>query len=215
MEGAWKYSPAAAVPVRTKIPEPMMAPMLSAVSDQGPSVLLSRVSGCSESEISLSIDLQQNAWVSEVRRTTSADSVVDSDKSRCLLTAGVGHGRLPMPGTACGPSWRLALRLAAYHLLHLPLFRSSRVFAWLLRLLGFDLLARGALDFLAFYFFQLLCVCHDYGECPLLVRENSPKLRLCPGVLLQANVRKAKNGRWIPSIPRHRYTTLAHLHSSG
>ena len=93
IEGAWKYSPAAAVPVRTKIPDPMMAPMPSAVSDQGPSVLLSLVSGCSESEISLSMDLQQNAWLLEVRMTAAAGSVDDCDKSRGLLTAGVGHGR--------------------------------------------------------------------------------------------------------------------------
>src|SRR6202795_5272998 len=103
IEGAWKYSPAAAVPVRTKIPEPMMAPMPSAVSDHGPSVLLSRVSGCSESEISLSIDLQQKAWLLEVRTTASAGSVVDCDKSRSLLTAGVGHGHRYMPGTAHAP----------------------------------------------------------------------------------------------------------------
>src|SRR2546430_9912309 len=68
-EGAWKYSPAAAVPVRIKMPEPMMAPMPSAVSDQGPSDLLSLCSGCSESEISLSIDLQQKTCLSEVRMT--------------------------------------------------------------------------------------------------------------------------------------------------
>src|ERR1700716_676139 len=81
MEGAWKYSPAAAVPVRTKIPEPMMAPIPSAVNDHGPSVLLSLVSGCSESEISLSMDLQQKAWLLEVRTTPAAGSVVDCGKS--------------------------------------------------------------------------------------------------------------------------------------
>src|SRR5689334_590081 len=55
MEGAWKYSPAAAVPVKTKIPDPMIAPMPSAVSDQGPSVFLSRCSGASASASSLSM----------------------------------------------------------------------------------------------------------------------------------------------------------------
>ncbi len=75
MEGAWKYSPAAAVPVSTKMPEPMMAPIPSAVSDQGPSDLLSRCAGSSDSEISLSIDLQQKICLSEVRMT-SAGSVV-------------------------------------------------------------------------------------------------------------------------------------------
>ena len=46
MDGAWKYSPAAAVPVSTKMPEPMMAPMPSAVSDQGPRDFLQAVAGC-------------------------------------------------------------------------------------------------------------------------------------------------------------------------
>jgi hypothetical protein len=59
-----------------------MAPMPSAVSDHGPSVLLSLVSGCSESEISLSMDLQQKAWLLEVRMTAAAGSVDDYDKSR-------------------------------------------------------------------------------------------------------------------------------------
>src|ERR1700686_2524101 len=74
IDGAWKYSPAAAVPVSTKMPEPMMAPMPSAVSDHGPSVFCRRWPGDSDSEISLSIDLQQRSWLSEVRMT-SAGSV--------------------------------------------------------------------------------------------------------------------------------------------
>src|SRR3984957_20374480 len=77
-DGAWKYSPAAAVPVRIKMPDPIMAPMPSAVSDQGPSDLLSRFSGFSESEISLSIDLQQKTCLSEVRMTAAGS--VDCDK---------------------------------------------------------------------------------------------------------------------------------------
>src|SRR5580700_6970538 len=67
IEDALKYSPAAAVPVSTKMPEPMTAPMPSAVSDHGPRVFCSRCPGASDSEISLSIDLQQNSWLSEVR----------------------------------------------------------------------------------------------------------------------------------------------------
>src|ERR1700676_2851942 len=70
MDGAWKYSPAAAVPVSTKMPEPMMAPMPSAVSDQGPSVFCRRCPGDSASEISLSMDLQQNSCLSDVRMTS-------------------------------------------------------------------------------------------------------------------------------------------------
>src|SRR5271166_4213094 len=81
-DGTWKYSPAAAVPVRTKIPEPIMAPMPSAVSDHGPSDLLSRFSGFSDSEINLSIDLQQRSWLSEVRMTSfgGGSVVVGCDK---------------------------------------------------------------------------------------------------------------------------------------
>jgi len=59
-----------------KMPEPMMAPMPSAVSDQGPSDLLSRFSGFSESEISLSMDLQQRSWLSEVRMVAAGSVVV-------------------------------------------------------------------------------------------------------------------------------------------
>jgi hypothetical protein len=57
-----------------------MAPMPSAVSDHGPSVLLSRCWGFSDSEISLSMDLQQNAWRLEVRITPAAGSLDDGGK---------------------------------------------------------------------------------------------------------------------------------------
>ena len=49
--------PPIAVPMTVKMPEPMTAPMPSAVSDTGPRDLLSACSGRSESEISLSMDL--------------------------------------------------------------------------------------------------------------------------------------------------------------
>ena len=49
--------PPMAVPMTVKMPEPITAPMPSAVSETGPSVFFSAVSGASESEISLSIDL--------------------------------------------------------------------------------------------------------------------------------------------------------------
>src|SRR6202167_4107477 len=93
-DGAWKNSPAAAVPVRMKMPEPIMAQMASAVSDDGPSDLLSRCSGCSESEISLSIDLQQNSWLSEVRMTAAGS--VGCDK------------QLGAPGLLAISTWHLA-----------------------------------------------------------------------------------------------------------
>ena len=51
-----------AVPMTVKMPEPMTAPMPSAVSEMGPRVFLSACSGDSESEISLSIDLVAKIW---------------------------------------------------------------------------------------------------------------------------------------------------------
>lgn len=49
--------PPMAVPMTVKMPLPMTAPMPSAVSETGPSVFLSAVSGRSDSEMSLSMDL--------------------------------------------------------------------------------------------------------------------------------------------------------------
>ena len=57
MEAVSNFWPAIAVPITVKMPEPMTAPMPSPVSDHGPSDFFSRCSGCSESEISLSMDL--------------------------------------------------------------------------------------------------------------------------------------------------------------
>src|SRR5262249_61436643 len=52
-----------------KIPDPITAPIPSAVSDHGPSDFCNRCPGDSDSEISLSIDLQQKTCLSEVRTT--------------------------------------------------------------------------------------------------------------------------------------------------
>jgi hypothetical protein len=46
-----------------KMPEPMTAPMPSAVSDHGPRVFLRECPGSSESRISLSMDLQAISWL--------------------------------------------------------------------------------------------------------------------------------------------------------
>jgi hypothetical protein len=46
-----------------KMPEPMTAPMPSAVSDHGPSVFFRECSGSSESRISLSMDLRATSWL--------------------------------------------------------------------------------------------------------------------------------------------------------
>jgi len=56
-------SPEMAVPMTVKMPEPMTAPMPSAVSDHGPRVFLRAWPGSSESRISLSIDLRASSWV--------------------------------------------------------------------------------------------------------------------------------------------------------
>ena len=63
MEGTAKFSPAAAVPVSTKMPDPIMAPIPKAVRLQGPSVFFSLISGRSDSAISLSMDLQHSSWL--------------------------------------------------------------------------------------------------------------------------------------------------------
>jgi hypothetical protein len=56
-------SPEMAVPMTVKMPEPMTAPIPSAVSDHGPRVFLSLCAGSSESLISLSIDLRASSWL--------------------------------------------------------------------------------------------------------------------------------------------------------
>ena len=54
--------PPMAVPMTVKMPEPMTAPMPSAVRETGPRVFLSACSGRSDSEISLSMDLVAKIW---------------------------------------------------------------------------------------------------------------------------------------------------------
>jgi hypothetical protein len=61
MELNSNFWPAMAVPTTVKIPEPMTAPIPSAVNDHGPSVFFSRCSGSSESEMSLSMDLRESS----------------------------------------------------------------------------------------------------------------------------------------------------------
>ncbi len=73
MEEVSNFSPAMAVPTTVKIPEPITAPMPSAVSDQGPSVFLRQCSGSSESLISLSIDLVANSCFRSVSAPAGSD----------------------------------------------------------------------------------------------------------------------------------------------
>jgi hypothetical protein len=56
-------SPEMAVPMTVKMPEPMTAPMPSAVSDHGPRVFFRARAGSSDSRISLSIDLRAKYWL--------------------------------------------------------------------------------------------------------------------------------------------------------
>src|SRR5437879_2335745 len=91
MEEVSNFCPAIAVPMTVKIPEPITAPMPRAVSETGPSVFFRRRSGCSESDISLSIDLQQKSWFSEVRMVGSGDGV-GCDKRLILLECSLCEG---------------------------------------------------------------------------------------------------------------------------
>src|ERR1035437_1515296 len=75
MDEVLNFCPAIAVPTTVKMPEPMTAPMPRPVSDHGPSVFLSRCSGSSESEISLSIDLHAKAWFARVTLPGVLESV--------------------------------------------------------------------------------------------------------------------------------------------
>ena len=62
MDAVSNCCPAIAVPITVKMPEPMTAPIPSAVSDNGPSVFFRATSGRSDSVISLSIDLRAKIW---------------------------------------------------------------------------------------------------------------------------------------------------------
>jgi hypothetical protein len=69
------------------------------------------------------------------------------------------------------PITALPLRLTARQLLDLRLFRAASVVAGLFRILGLGLFARGAAGFLAFFFAECLCVCHEYSK--FLYLKNS------------------------------------------
>ena len=56
MDEVSKRCPAIAVPITVKMPEPITAPIPSAVSDNGPRVFLRLWAGSSDSRISLSMD---------------------------------------------------------------------------------------------------------------------------------------------------------------
>ena len=82
MEDVSNFSPAMAVPITVKIPDPMTAPMPSAVRDHGPSVFLRLCSGASESRISLSIDFLAKTCVGRIQLLQYEASVAVKGLSR-------------------------------------------------------------------------------------------------------------------------------------
>src|ERR1700751_677757 len=81
IEATLKRCPAMEVPITVKMPDPMTAPMPSAVSDTGPRDFFSAFSAHSESLMSLSIDV----------RAKSCDRRDDSGK-RSRTSAALGPG---------------------------------------------------------------------------------------------------------------------------
>src|SRR5579875_134478 len=148
MEEASNCSPAMAVPMTVKMPEPMTAPMPSAVRDHGPSVFFRLCSGASESLMSLSMDFRAKTW--------------------CDRVGSCGHfseGSVPAPGlsreknSAGQAQYGLSLALAARQFPYLLLVRATRCGAFCL---GGCLLARRTLQLFTFLFvLNLLCICHS------------------------------------------------------
>jgi hypothetical protein len=84
-------SPEIAVPITVKIPEPITAPMPSAVSDQGPRVFFRECSGSAESLISLSIDLRASSWLGSALLLVLGVSEI----KQCWKSRGPGNRRNP------------------------------------------------------------------------------------------------------------------------
>src|SRR5882724_5973882 len=143
MDEVSNFCPAIAVPMTVKMPEPITAPMPSAVSETGPRVFLSLRSGSSESEISLSMDLQQKSWLSEVR-TAAAGSVgcdkrlwspeFSSQPSALSFQSASLRERAGNHARPTRNSLALPLGLAAGQLLDLGLLRSASIVAGLQRI---------------------------------------------------------------------------------
>jgi len=84
--------PPIAVPMTVKIPEPMTAPIPSAVSETGPSVFFSAVSGRSLSVMSLSID-----FVAKICRVWGSRVWVEEGRACSLTNAGARRLRAEQP----------------------------------------------------------------------------------------------------------------------
>jgi len=69
-----------------KIPDPITAPIPRAVKDTGPRVFLSRRSGASESEISLSMDLHVKSWLPDGAISVSVRWFVPGTRAKSLVS---------------------------------------------------------------------------------------------------------------------------------
>src|ERR1700722_2499770 len=116
-------SPEMAVPITVKMPEPMTAPMPSAVSDHGPRVFLSACEGSAESLISLSMDLRAKNWLGRAGLLADAAFSYQLSAFSCF-GEGCRLGRMELKAES---RWLLflPLRLAADHLLDSLLERAS------------------------------------------------------------------------------------------
>ena len=152
-----------ATPITVKIPEPITAPMPSAVSDTGPSVFFRACSGCSDSEISLSIDFVRKICLASalapqckkmVRGVTSAHCISESAFETCLASSKAEAANLRRYSAQRD---RLPLALAARGLADLGFVRATRSGA-------LSLGCRG-LACCALYLLALLCVGNALGIC--------------------------------------------------
>src|SRR5579863_9420982 len=91
------------------MPEPITAPMPSAVSDQGPRDFFNECSGSSESRISLSIDLRASSWLGR------AVLLIPTIPGHCQLRASAGGGSDPVeePSPQC-TGWGPALECSGF-----------------------------------------------------------------------------------------------------
>jgi len=96
-----------------KMPEPMTAPMPSAVSDHGPRVFFSRCSGSCDSEISLSIDLHAKSWFARTVLPGMKESM-PQDSNRRRGNGQVDTFNLPQSVSACHRVFHLHERLASW-----------------------------------------------------------------------------------------------------
>src|SRR5690348_8585477 len=110
MDEVSNFSPAIAVPITVKMPEPMTAPIPSEVSETGPRVLRNLRSGSSDSAISLSMDLQQKAWRGRVRLLCWKNAIRGVYSEKPAVNAPPIHAN--RRGTS------LPLALAAHQFLH-------------------------------------------------------------------------------------------------